>query len=218
MNQEIQTLHDIEKLDWVHKAILWLKKEWMKIVVVSVILTVVGIVIAILNWHVDNKKEMASELMYKALSDENWENKIKLLNEITSDFSHYSVSELAAYAAVSELVKNNKADDATAQLEQLVKQTDCAFLKTLSLFMLADLYLKNNDNEKALESYDRATQVKGNLIKDEALFHKAFVLEKMGKFDDSKKIYEEMIDRLSEDKMGLKGRAEERLIWLSAQR
>jgi tetratricopeptide (TPR) repeat protein len=86
-------------------------------------------------------------------------------------------------------------DEALKNLNMLVQKFSEPKILSLAYFKMYTAYLKKNDLERAVTSLNNILSIKDGAIQDLALLERAKISESIGKIDEAKKDYKELINK-----------------------
>jgi tetratricopeptide (TPR) repeat protein len=91
--------------------------------------------------------------------------------------------------------KLGKSDEALKTLNDLVNNFNDTVTLSLTYNKMAALHINRGEPQKALEAFDKLKKTKGAPLQDLAIMQSAVILESMGKNEEAKAQYKELVER-----------------------
>ncbi len=88
-----------------------------------------------------------------------------------------------------------KNDEALKTLNDLVNNFSDTVTLSLAYNKMAAIHINKGDPQRALEALDKLKKTKGGALQDLAIMQSAAILESMGKSDEAKAQYRELVER-----------------------
>ncbi|MCX8070078.1 MAG: tetratricopeptide repeat protein [Thermodesulfovibrionales bacterium] len=169
---------------------------YVLVISLAVILIVSGVFI-----YMSTAKTKASELEaegYKYFYSARGENAPAMYSKALESFKNAYNTRKSAYSLfyiANCYVELGKIDDAINSLNELVNKFSDPTNLSFAYNKLSSLYLKKGDTQKALDSLDKLKKTKGAPLQDMAYMQSATILESLGKTEEAKAQYKELIDK-----------------------
>ncbi len=182
------------------------------VVFVAILCTVFG-VSRYMGW----REAKAEDALARATRIENQQERQSALMNVAENFgSTVAVREALALLG-NEAFSDGKYDDALRWFNSLAnKSGSYPMLETYALHQQGAAYGELGQWDKAKDSYHEAGLLRGNIIKSDSNYREALSLEKLGKYDEARAIYKQIVDNSKGTDEVLKAKSEERILWLLA--
>lgn len=201
------------------KTYAWILTNWRIVAFFSAAAVVIFGVIVGGYKYVDWRASRAADALAKAQRVEDSASRQKWLAEVAKEYPGTAAGREAMVFLSAVTLSEEQFDEAKVWLEMLEQRSRrYPILRVYALHNLGKLYEQQNEWEKAADAYGKAMTVKGNLIKNQSVYKRAFCLEKMGRFDEAGELYARLLDESANADLMTKARSEERLLWLKVHR
>lgn len=118
----------------------------------------------------------------------------KALEKFTESYNTKKNPNVLFYIANCHYETGNY-DEAIKTLKELVGRFSEPQIVSYSYYKMAMAYLKKNDTENALSSFNSLSKAKDGVFQDSALMETAKILESTGKVEEAKGAYKELIEK-----------------------
>ena len=206
-----------EFVDWTMHVYMFVRKH------IKVIAGVTGLVIVIFAgvmggiYLSEYRANKAAKALYNAQEMLAGSSKqLEALEEVADKYGSTGSGRLALLTLGEELFKKGEYEAAATQFKVLSqKSKNTPLLQVVALHCMAKSLFALGEIEQAAQAYLNASQVPGNLNRDDSLYQAARCYEEMKNFDEARKIHSKVIDTGTNETT--KSRSEERLLWLIAR-
>lgn len=177
------------------------KEKQKNLIYVLVCFLAVIIIVSGVFIYMTTSKTKAAELEaegYKYFYSARGDNAPAMYSKALETFKNAYNTKKSAYSLfyiANCYVELGKIDDAIQSLNELVQKFSDPINLSLAYNKLSSLYLKKGDPQKALESLDKLKKLKDATLKDVAYMQSALILESLGKPEEAKTQYKELIDK-----------------------
>lgn len=192
----------------IHETIVDIKdklKHRQKVLIISLIafLVVIGSVagFVLYNKSASNKALSLEYEGYKhyygqfnATPDPSDDRYKKALEKFTESYNTKKNPNVLFYIANCHYETGNY-DEAIKTLKELVSRFSEPQIVSFSYYKMAMAYLKKNDTENALNSFNSLSKAKDGVFQDAALMEVAKILESTGKVEEAKGTYKELLEK-----------------------
>jgi len=149
-----------------------------------------------------DRLHLLRQLAESCARDSDYEQSIHMWREIAQEYSKSNSAVLSARYSISLLLMDEgKYDEAIKEFRRVLQIPSSGRQRTKTLWFLAWCYYKSGDFDSAIERFDfllkQGSESKN--MRDRLIYWKARSLEQMGKNNESRKLYSDIVekDRLS---------------------
>ena len=205
--------------DWTFHALVWVKNNWQtSLEIVAVAAVALGVVIgASTYWQL--RSEGAAEKLYAAVREAAGSpSEISKLEDVASDYSRTPAGREAMMMLGGIYLERKDYDKAIEEFKKLAgRSRNHPMLLIAALHRIAESQLAKGDPKGAAETYLKAASDPSNIIGPESRFRAAAAFEAAGDADRAASLYMQVIEDAKEEDRATRAKAEERLIWMTAE-
>lgn len=205
-------------VSFAEKTYIWTLENW-RILAASflVVFFIFGSGLGIYKYYKWRSDE-AAKMFVSALEVKDDQERHKALEEIVEKYRNtVSAREALLFLGAKAMVDGN-IRAAIKWYDELNDQSrSYPVFKVYALHNLGRAYSMLREWTNAAMSFEKASNVKGNLIKEESIYMQAQSLEKAGDYVVARKLYTSLLEGKPEPDLITKAKSEERLLWLAAQ-
>lgn len=175
------------------------KQKTLVYIAMGVVLLIVIVVGGMIFVNINNQKAKEYEAegykyFYSATKDNASDYYSKALELFKKAYDSKKTAYSLLYIATC-YEKLGRFDDAIKSLDELVKNFNDAETLSIGYNKLSAIYIKKGEPQKAIDSLDNITKLKGGVLQDFAYLQSALLLETIGKPDDAKLRYKNLTDK-----------------------
>ncbi len=195
----------------------WVAANFRHVVVGVVVAALIFATVLGVRYYSGWQEDKAADALAQALRIEDASARREALANVATNFGATTAVREAQALLGNEAYTRSAYAEAARWYRALADDAgNYPSLEVYALHQLGSVYAAQGAWERAAEVYRTARGVRGNLIVLESAFNEARCLEHLGKYDEARTRYQEIIATAKDTDLPLKAKSEERMLWLIA--
>jgi tetratricopeptide (TPR) repeat protein len=206
-----------EFVSFIEHAERWVAENFRQVVVGVVAAALIFVAVLGVRYYRGWHEDKAADALAQALRIDDAPARTEALTNVATNFGATTSVREAQALLGNEAYTRNAYAEAERWYRALADDAgNYPSLEVYALHQLGSVYAAQGVWERAAEAYRTARGVHGNLIMLESAFNEARCLEHLGRYDEARTRYQEIIATAKDVDLSLKAKSEERMLWLIA--